>query len=301
MKTGDSQIIVAYVPVLHEGYRRFFEKYPRAKELVLLGPEVTKEYRALVKDIRALDPEVMRTSIQAWNRFDTITIAGAKELETLAGSKSTVIMPDEGVMRELKEKYFPNAKVVLDSIFLRWDKHSSFENRPIDAEQTVSTSAVDQDMIVLLKKAAKKSSDVWRQIGAAVVKDGKILNMAYNQAVPSEHVPYEEGDPRSDFHKGVNVELSTSFHCEARLIAEAAQKGTSLAGASLYVTTFPCPPCAKLVAYSGIKEVYYADGYQVLDGERILKSRGVKIIHVKLDAEQVKAAAGGRDKTAFPK
>ena len=102
----------------------------------------------------------------------------------------------------------------------------------------------------------------------------------HNHAVPSEMMPYVEGDPRSDFSKGVNIELSTSFHCEAQLIAEAARKGVSLEDAELYVTTFPCPVCARLVAYSGIKKLYYADGYGVLDGERVLKSQGVEIIFV---------------------
>ena len=66
--------------------------------------------------------------------------------------------------------------------------------------------------------------------------------------VPDEQIHYSEGDPRSDFSKGVNVELSLFFHSEAQLIAEAAKKGISLEGASMYATTFPCPPCAKLIA-----------------------------------------------------
>jgi dCMP deaminase len=275
-----SQIIVAYVPVLHEGYARFFDKHPDARELFLIGNEIIKDYKPLTKDLRALEPELMMASLTAWNRFTSIRIVGYEDIQALADSHAEIIMPDEEVMRDLKEKYFKNSHVTLDSIFLRWDKHKSFENRPIKADQTISKSVADREIISLLRKEAEKSSDVWRQIGAAVVKDGKVMNMLYNHAVPSEHLPYEEGDPRSDFSKGVSIGLSTSFHCEARLIAEAAQRGTSLEGTSLYVTTFPCPACAKLVAYSGIKKLYYADGYGVLDGERILKSRGVEIVFV---------------------
>ncbi len=282
-KNGDKrQVIVAYVPVLHEGYARFFDKHREAKELFLIGPEIIKDYKALTKDIRALDLKLMLLALKSWKRFRSIRIIGQKDFRSLAAAKTTIVMPDEEVMRDIKERYFKDTKVIFDTIFLRWDKHKSFENRPIEADQTISTSGTDREMISSLKKEAEKSSDIWRQIGAAIVKDGKILSMLHNHAVPSEHLPYEEGDPRSDFSKGVNIELSTSFHCEARLIAEAAQKGTSLEGTSLYVTTFPCPACAKLVAYSGIKKVYYSDGYGVLDGERILKNRGVKIVHVRM-------------------
>ncbi len=70
------------------------------------------------------------------------------------------------------------------------------------------------------------------------------------------------------------------MHSEAGAIAEAARKGISLEGADLYVTTFPCPPCGKLIAYSGIKRVFYKNGYGVLDSERILKDKGVEIIKV---------------------
>jgi dCMP deaminase len=136
-------------------------------------------------------------------------------------------------------------------------------------------------MIKILREEAEKSSDWWRQVGGLIVKDGSIISKTHNRHVPHEQTPYIDGDPRADFSKGVNLELSTAIHCEAFLIADAAHKGVSLLGAEMYVTTFPCPPCAKLIAYSGIKKLYYADGYGVLDGERILKNRGVDIIFVK--------------------
>ncbi len=272
--------ILAYIPVLHEGYRRFFEKHKDAKKLFLLGTDVTQTFRQLAKDIRALPPELIADSIRAWKIFDSVEIVDAKALEGFAGRKPTLIMPDEDIMHELQEKYFPKAGVSFDSIFLRWDKHKSFENKPVEADQKISGEEFDKKIITLLRKEADKSPDFWRQIGAAVFRDGKAILTAYNAAVPDQYMPYIEGDPRSDFHKGVNVELSTSFHAEARLIAEAAQKGICLEGVEMYATTFPCPPCAKLIAYSGVKKLYYADGYGVLDGERILKDRGVEIIFV---------------------
>ena len=78
------------------------------------------------------------------------------------------------------------------------------------------------------------------------------------------------------------MELSTALHAEAGLIVEAAKKGISLEGATLYVTTFPCPNCAKLVAASGIKKLIYQDGYSVLDGEELLRSAGLIIVHRKV-------------------
>ncbi len=272
--------ILAYVPVLHEGYRRFFDNHKDVRKLTLLGVNITKPFRQLEKDIRALPPELIRTSIEAWNIFDTVDVIDIIGLGKLNDQEYSVIMPDEDVMHELHEKYFPDAKASFDNIFLRWDKHKSFENKPVEADQKISTKDSDRDIISLLRKEADKSSDFWRQIGAAIVKDSKLILQDHNHHVPHEQMPYIYGDPRSDFKKGLNLELSTSIHGEAALIAEAAKQGISLEGTEIYVTTFPCPPCAKLIAYSGIKRLYYTDGYGVLDGERILKSKGVEIIFI---------------------
>lgn len=278
-RKNKEEIIVAYVPVLHEGYRRFFDKYPKVKTLLLLGKDVTKDYAPIEKDIRALDPEIIKKSLNAWKRFKKIDIVNVKDLEKLAGE---IIMPDDEFNRELKEKYFKKLKVRFDSVFLRWDKHSSSKGVAVDINQTISNDVKDVEIINLLNKESEKSSDFWRSVGAAIVRSGKLILLRHNSAVPSEIMPYVEGDPRSDFHKGVNIELSTVLHAEAGLIADAARQGISLEGTELYVTTFPCPPCAKLIAYSGIKKVYYAGGYGVLDAERILKSRGIEIIFVKV-------------------
>ncbi len=286
MRSPDRQInkgkaIVAYVPVLHEGYRRFFEKYEGTK-LLLLSPDVTSRFKQLTKDLRALPPEMIREAIQSWEIFDDVSVVEASSLGKL-GDTYDLVMPDEDVMHEIAKMYLPKAKIAYDSIFLRWDKHKSTEGKPVEADQKISKDSNDVEMIDLLNKEAAKSSDWWRHVAAAIVKNGKVLEVLHNKHVPFDQMPYINGDPRSDFSKGVNLELSTALHCEASLIAGAAKNGTSLDGSSMYVTTFPCPPCAKLIAYSGVKKLYYSGGYGVLDGESILKSQGVEIIFVDTD------------------
>ncbi len=48
----------------------------------------------------------------------------------------------------------------------------------------------------------------------------------------------------------------------------------------MYVTDFPCPPCAKLIAAAGVERVYFRDGYAVLDGEDVLREAGVELLRV---------------------
>jgi dCMP deaminase len=60
-----------------------------------------------------------------------------------------------------------------------------------------------------------------------------------------------------------------------------AKEGVSLKEGSIYVTTFPCSNCARLLCEAGIKKVFYKNGYSRLDAESIFKFYGVEIVLVK--------------------
>jgi len=66
------------------------------------------------------------------------------------------------------------------------------------------------------------------------------------------------------------------------LIGRAARSGTALDGADLYVSTFPCPGCARLVAEAGFRRCFFAGPYAVLDGDDVLRAAGVELIWVDL-------------------
>ena len=158
----------------------------------------------------------------------------------------------------------------------------SVESQPVIAHRQVSAAKFDHEVMALALQEAEKSSDWGRRVGAALVLENKVRLIAYNRHLPNEYAPYYQGDPRANFSRGVQVELGTVIHAEAGIIATAARLGLSLTAAWLYVTTFPCPSCAKLAAFSGITKCFYSSGYSLLDGEEILRERGVEIIQVVL-------------------
>jgi dCMP deaminase len=90
----------------------------------------------------------------------------------------------------------------------------------------------------------------------------------------------------------VAVELSTALHAEAAIVASAARDGLPLAGADLYVSTFPCPGCARLVAEAGFRRCYFAGPYSLLGGETVLRAAGVELIWVDLAATSAADGAG---------
>ena len=276
------KVIIAYIPVLHAGYKEFIEKHFEAQTIYILGNDLIAEFDHLQrKDLRALSPQLIKKSLDSWGLNLEIKIADQDTLTELNNPQTVIIVPDEIEMDQIISKYLNKTKVEKDSIFLRYDNKKSLNKNLVNPKVTITKDQFSQDIMAQAQTEATKSSDWWRQVGAIIVKDNKIILSEFNQHVPNQRMPYINGDPRGNFHKGDHIDLSTAFHAEANLIATAAKKGLKLLDSEIYVTTFPCPACAKLIAYSGIKTVYFKEGYAMLDGETILNSQKVEIIQVK--------------------
>lgn len=206
------------------------------------------------------------------------------EKDTLSDLKKAqkIIFSDDHVMRMLAEKYLSGISVDFEKIFLRWDKMAAITATPVSSDGEISTKELDRTFLQSARYEARKSSNWWRQVGAVAVKNQKIIFAGFNEHKPSEHITYIEGDPRSNFDAGDPhlKNMYTEIHGEANVIAQAARQGVSLQDASIYVTTFPCPSCALQIIESGIREIYYADGYSNLNAEQNLRSAGIKLIRV---------------------
>ncbi|KAB8029236.1 deaminase [Fluviispira multicolorata] len=57
------------------------------------------------------------------------------------------------------------------------------------------------------------------------------------------------------------IEFFRAVHAEESAICDAARRGVSIKGCTLYVTTFPCHLCTKKIISSGIRRVVYIDPY----------------------------------------
>jgi dCMP deaminase len=275
-----TDVAIAYIPVLHEGYRRFAEAHARDKPLWLIGPSLYADYRPLAKDIRALDAESAAAAIAAWGICSEVGVLDEAAATSLAASSPSIVLPDEDVSYQVVERFFARCPVVYETAFLRWDKSKSVRLLKPGAARQVGAGEAWQELAAAAEGEAARSVDWWRQVGAALrLRDGEILS-ATNVHSPHPLAPYAAGDPRSNFFKGVHIEISTVTHAEAALVAEAALRGLSTDGGAIYVTDFPCPPCAKLIAGAGIATLYFREGYAMLDGEDVLAAAGVEVVQV---------------------
>lgn len=106
------------------------------------------------------------------------------------------------------------------------------------------------------------------KVGAIVVKDDRIISIGYN-GTPSgwDNCCEEEGKTKSEV-----------LHAEANALTKLARSTESGEGSNLFITHSPCIDCAKLIAQSGISEVYYAEVYRCDDGLEFLRKCGIPII-----------------------
>ncbi len=304
-----SDCVVAYVPVLHDGYRRFLERHGAGVPLYLIGPELHEDYRPLAKDIRALPAELAASAIAAWGLCDEVSVLDAQSANELAGRAPSIVMPAEDVSYQVAERFFSRCEVAFDTVFLRWDKTKTAQLLRPEPRATVSAEQLlvelgagagsDAELIAELGRvaddAAMRSLDWWRQVGAAMrLASGETMS-ATNVHNPHPLSPYAVGDPRANLHKGVGLELSTATHAEARLIADAARAGKATEGAVMFVTDFPCPPCAKLIAAAGIAKLCFIEGYAVLDGQDVLEAADVEIVQVADAGAAATGVPGQRD------
>ena len=125
--------------------------------------------------------------------------------------------------------------------------------------------------------SAKRSKDPRTQVGACLVsEEKKIIGIGYNgfpRGISDDEYSWESSQ---DY---LNSKYPYVVHAEVNSIMNAT---TSLKGATLYVTLFPCNECAKLLIQAGIKEIVYlsdekADQLATMASKRMLHSVGIKL------------------------
>lgn len=276
--------VVLYMPVVHKGYIDFINKHKDAASILILGESFTKEHPTLRKEIRAISPHDAAKFVR--NEDGTPPVVVVEKNDLMCSIEldwtTTIVLPKEDVSREVVEEFGLETlfDVQFDDVFLRWDRDWATQGKPVNYDGQITKNELEQRFAKVALDESTLSSDWWRQVGAVAVRDGKIITSGYNKHYPSEHSPYFNSDPRNSFKRGVRNDLSTALHAEAALVANMASSNDTLAGADVYVSTFPCPGCARLLAAVGVQRVLFSGGYSMLEGEEVLKAAGIEIVFV---------------------
>ncbi|MEA3384606.1 MAG: dCMP deaminase family protein [Campylobacterota bacterium] len=128
----------------------------------------------------------------------------------------------------------------------------------------------DKNFINIAHEIASASKCVSKQVGAVIVKDGRILSTGYNGTPPGYKncTDHWDGEYTKDHH---NWSKTYEIHAEMNAIIWAARKGISIEGGTIYVTLEPCSECSKNVIASGIKRIVYAKSYEHTNSDIVSK------------------------------
>lgn len=137
-----------------------------------------------------------------------------------------------------------------------------------------------------------------RKVGAVLSKDSRILATGYNGTINGTDNCCEEACPDCNGRGFINTDsLSGGYQCpkctgsgrsssdfvlhaEQNVIAFCARNGIPTEGTSMYITLSPCKQCAKMIAQSGIKQVFYAQEYKDTEGVEYLRKLGIVAEHM---------------------
>ncbi|MCA9666194.1 MAG: hypothetical protein KC503_11425 [Myxococcales bacterium] len=102
-------------------------------------------------------------------------------------------------------------------------------------------------MCMAYKVAAETSQDPNTQVGAVIVRGGKVILSGANHLPKGVQVT-EQRMQRPDKYSFIE-------HAERNAIFSGAKRGVAIGGSTIYVPWWPCNDCARAIVQSGVKEV----------------------------------------------
>lgn len=303
--------IILYMPTIHQGYLNFLKRHQSGvsdsnKSVIFLidmslikkMAEVSGREYLLRSFHHAVDSSEIKTMLECsigkhflfiqtinqysfaphdsfvhfikWNNIEKIVMPGGEDLT------------DYFTEDYLKPLGLESKVDMSDKSFVR-------SNNLIPQNEAVNPDIVMSNIPSFLKEVAKiaykeadRSSDWWRQVGAVLFNDKEeILLVGFNKHLPDEHIPNIYGDFRAFLNAGSDPDWGTALHAERMIFGKALKKGISTDGLSLYVTTYPCSGCAAVISQTGIKRIYYTEGYSMAEqAGSVMKAFGIEVIHI---------------------
>ncbi len=142
----------------------------------------------------------------------------------------------------------------------------------------------DEYFIEMMEAISKRATCDRGRSGCVITKDNQVISTGYvGSAMGDDHCD----DAGHFYQKKLHEDGSISNHCvrtihaEQNAICQAAKRGISVDGATLYCRMTPCPVCCKMIINCGIKRVVaqrkYHDGKE---SEELFKKCKVKLEYI---------------------
>ncbi len=147
------------------------------------------------------------------------------------------------------------------------------------------------EFFMTMAEVACTRSTCRRQVGAVIVKNHEVLTIGYNGAPQGLKHCSELGGcmrQRDGIPSGTRQEYCRAAHAEQNAIVQAAKQGVSIMGGTIYVTTFPCSICARMIINSELKRIVYSGDYLDENSKAMLEESGIAIDHFSPEKRLIK-------------
>ncbi len=188
--------------------------------------------------------------------------AKAQILLSVAPQVKAVLSLDyEDTLREIDEKEW---KKIFVNGRIAWNSNhaiSSTNERHDVLQITETSNPFDLEMIERTRKVIENSNCWLDPAGVIFTREGEILVESTSTSYNSSHchdIPINFTD--LPLNEGERMIFCDSLHAERVGISEAARKGIPLQGSAMYVSKFPCRPCAQSAIAAGVKTIVFEKG-----------------------------------------
>ena len=131
---------------------------------------------------------------------------------------------------------------------------------------------------------AKRSNCVSRKVGAVITVDNQIVSTGYNGAPKGLHHCVDAGGclrRLNNIQSGTRQEICRAVHAEQNAIISAAIKGVSIKGGTLYVNTYPCSICTRMLINAELKRIVYNSDYSDELSKELLDESKIEVVKYK--------------------
>ncbi|MDR2046971.1 MAG: cytidine/deoxycytidylate deaminase family protein [Clostridiales bacterium] len=142
----------------------------------------------------------------------------------------------------------------------------------------------DEYFMQIAYLCAKRSTCLRRQVGAVIAAGNQIISTGYNGACSKLEECLDVGCLRDELKipSGERHEVCRAVHAEQNAIIQAAVRGVSLKGGTLYCTHSPCILCAKMIVNAQIKRCVISEGYSEQKYAELFAQAGIEVCRVPL-------------------
>ncbi|MDR1905595.1 MAG: cytidine/deoxycytidylate deaminase family protein [Clostridiales bacterium] len=137
----------------------------------------------------------------------------------------------------------------------------------------------DEYFMKIARVVSERSTCLRRQIGAVITVGNQIVSTGYNGACSKVDDCMKLGCLRNEQNipSGERHEVCRAVHAEQNAIIQAAIKGVSVKGGTIYCTQSPCILCAKMIVNAQIKRCVVAAEYSESKYVGLFDAAGVDV------------------------